>query len=74
MPLRAAWRRLSRCASMIASNALAKPCLTIAMVSGATGVPGATVQSERLNFARMLADYFYCAAGGVRGLLDHWED
>jgi KDO2-lipid IV(A) lauroyltransferase len=26
------------------------------------------------NFARMLADYFYCAGGGnVRGLLDHWE-
>src|SRR5262245_24789581 len=26
------------------------------------------------NFARMLADYFYCAAGGnARALLDHWE-
>jgi KDO2-lipid IV(A) lauroyltransferase len=30
--------------------------------------------SNVTNFARMLADYFYCAAGGnARGLLDQWD-
>jgi KDO2-lipid IV(A) lauroyltransferase len=47
----------------------------LAMVSGATGDALEKLCEENVsNFARMLADYFYCAAGGnARGLLDEWE-
>jgi lauroyl/myristoyl acyltransferase len=47
----------------------------LAMVSGATGdALEQLCKANVSNFARMLADYFYCAAGGdARGLLDHWE-
>jgi KDO2-lipid IV(A) lauroyltransferase len=47
----------------------------LAVVSGASGEALKRLcEANVANFARMLADYFYCAAGGnARGLLDHWE-
>jgi len=47
----------------------------LAAVSGATGETLDRLCAANVtNFARMLADYFHCAAGGTaKRLLEHWE-